>query len=611
MLQPAARSKLKKLRPLAAFDCFLSVLCIDITIYPFDYQLIISFVIVFPHYGFCRDALRVKIVHCLDPDDRISRLPDDILLHILCFMKIKDSTATSLLSRRWRYMCASLPRIDFDYFIIKDKSPDLSQKDQYSEFIKHGSKVIKSHKGFSLHKVHTGFLDQCVQFALSNKVQKLELDLNLPYGIYNPAEPYVFQAVALDKATDPSFDGFKLLKYLCLKSVMMANDVLEGGGVERLLFIVSMNKVPHLVKLSMSTSLKAADEIPLFSSCLFQLESLKLQLSYCFHHKPLEHNVLSMVSKLTKLKELEILCEPAMVKDLLLLIPLIEALQQLHKLVIRVFCVSLFPEWRTPEGMPASSSKSSEVERRVGALEHLKVLKFVGCRIGTTDKEIISYIANNAAALETIIIDPYFENESLLFLTRESARKFKESTLEAAKQWLEAMIPPGVELVIQALEQFDLHKLPTFDEILQIGMALDRSMDRETINGGVDKLVLRGMKFHGFHGVKKEERSLGQKFLVDVDAWMDLRPAGESDQLTDTINYADIYRIVEEVVEGPAQNLLESVAERIARTVLVKYSVISAVLVKIGKPHVAVRGDVDYLGVEILRRRDDDRPARS
>ncbi|CAN1173401.1 F-box/FBD/LRR-repeat protein At1g13570 [Linum perenne] len=143
-------------------------------------------------------------------------------------MKIKDSTATSLLSRRWRYMCASLPRIDFDYFIIKDKSPDLSQKDQYSEFIKRGSKVIKSHKGFSLHKVHTGFLDQCVQFALSNKVQKLELDLNLPYGIYNPAEPYVFQAVALDKATDPSFDGFKLLKSLCLKSVMMANDVLEG-----------------------------------------------------------------------------------------------------------------------------------------------------------------------------------------------------------------------------------------------------------------------------------------------------------------------------------------------------------------------------------------------
>lgn len=57
-----------------------------------------------------------------------------------------------------------------------------------------------------------------------------------------------------------------------------------------------------------------------------------------------------------------------------------------------------------------------------------------------------------------------------------------------------------------------------------------------------DKLVLRGLKFHGFHGVKEEEKKLGQKFVVDVDAWMDLQPAGVSDCLTDTISYTAIYR---------------------------------------------------------------------
>lgn len=56
-----------------------------------------------------------------------------------------------------------------------------------------------------------------------------------------------------------------------------------------------------------------------------------------------------------------------------------------------------------------------------------------------------------------------------------------------------------------------------------------------------DKLVLRGLKFHGYHGVKQEERKLGQKFMVDVDAWMDLRPAGVSDCLSDTLSYTDIY----------------------------------------------------------------------
>lgn len=57
-----------------------------------------------------------------------------------------------------------------------------------------------------------------------------------------------------------------------------------------------------------------------------------------------------------------------------------------------------------------------------------------------------------------------------------------------------------------------------------------------------DKLILKGLKFYGFHGVKPEEKKLGQKFLVDVDAWMDLSQAGNNDNLSDTISYTDIYR---------------------------------------------------------------------
>ncbi|PON98376.1 Dihydroneopterin aldolase [Trema orientale] len=123
-----------------------------------------------------------------------------------------------------------------------------------------------------------------------------------------------------------------------------------------------------------------------------------------------------------------------------------------------------------------------------------------------------------------------------------------------------------------------------------------------------DKLILRGLLFHGFHGVKPEERKLGQKFLVDIDAWLDLRSAGLSDRLSDTISYTDIYRIAKEVVEGQPHNLLESVAQLIASTTLTKHPQISAVRVKLGKPHVAVQGPVDYLGVEILRYRSIDAP---
>ncbi|KAJ6778551.1 DIHYDRONEOPTERIN ALDOLASE 1-RELATED [Salix koriyanagi] len=135
-----------------------------------------------------------------------------------------------------------------------------------------------------------------------------------------------------------------------------------------------------------------------------------------------------------------------------------------------------------------------------------------------------------------------------------------------------------------------------------------RRWEMRKVRGG-DKLILRGLKFHGFHGVKPEERALGQKFLIDVDAWMDLRAAGKSDCLSDTVSYTEIYRIAKEIAEGPPQNLLESVAQQIASTTLSRYPQISAVRVKVGKPHVAVHGILDYLGVEILRHRSSDLPS--
>lgn len=59
-----------------------------------------------------------------------------------------------------------------------------------------------------------------------------------------------------------------------------------------------------------------------------------------------------------------------------------------------------------------------------------------------------------------------------------------------------------------------------------------------------DKLILRGLQFFGFHGVKTEEKRLGQKFLVDVNASLDLRAAGQTDSIDDTVSYTDIYRYV-------------------------------------------------------------------
>ena len=119
----------------------------------------------------------------------------------------------------------------------------------------------------------------------------------------------------------------------------------------------------------------------------------------------------------------------------------------------------------------------------------------------------------------------------------------------------------------------------------------------------MDRIILEGMRFYGFHGVNPEERVLGQEYLVDLSVEMDLSVAGDSDRLEDTISYAHIYRAVRDVMEGEPRNLLEAAAQSIACRVLDEFPV-DSVFVKVKKPHPPIRGSViENATVEIKRSR--------
>jgi 7,8-dihydroneopterin aldolase/epimerase/oxygenase len=122
-----------------------------------------------------------------------------------------------------------------------------------------------------------------------------------------------------------------------------------------------------------------------------------------------------------------------------------------------------------------------------------------------------------------------------------------------------------------------------------------------------DRILLEGMVFHGRHGTLAAERELGQPFVVDVELRLDLRPAGNSDDLAQTVDYGEVHRRAREIVEGEPVNLTETVAERIARAILEEHPAVEAVRVKVSKPHVRL-DDTVLAGsaVEILRRRDAD-----
>jgi dihydroneopterin aldolase len=109
------------------------------------------------------------------------------------------------------------------------------------------------------------------------------------------------------------------------------------------------------------------------------------------------------------------------------------------------------------------------------------------------------------------------------------------------------------------------------------------------------------MQFYGFHGVNPEERTLGQPYVVDLEVELDLRPAGRSDNLEDTVSYTKLYRVAQGVMEGQPKNLLEAAAETIAQQTLEQFPV-NAVRVHVRKPQPPIRGSsIEYAGVEIHR----------
>jgi dihydroneopterin aldolase len=120
-----------------------------------------------------------------------------------------------------------------------------------------------------------------------------------------------------------------------------------------------------------------------------------------------------------------------------------------------------------------------------------------------------------------------------------------------------------------------------------------------------DRILLEGMVFHGRHGTLPAERELGQPFVVDIELRLDLRSAGLSDDLAQTVDYGEVHRRTKEIVEGPPVNLTETVAERVAAAILKDHSPVESVRVKVAKPHVRLDGTI-LVGsaVEILRRRD-------
>lgn len=111
------------------------------------------------------------------------------------------------------------------------------------------------------------------------------------------------------------------------------------------------------------------------------------------------------------------------------------------------------------------------------------------------------------------------------------------------------------------------------------------------------------MIFYGYHGVFPEENKLGQRFVVDLIIELDLQKAGQTDNLDDTVNYAELYKICRDIVEKKTFRLVETIAETIAAKILHDLEKVLACTVKVIKPDPPIPGNYQSVAVQIKRSR--------
>ena len=114
---------------------------------------------------------------------------------------------------------------------------------------------------------------------------------------------------------------------------------------------------------------------------------------------------------------------------------------------------------------------------------------------------------------------------------------------------------------------------------------------------------MKDLAFFGYHGVMQEETTLGQKFFLDIEIYTDLKKAGKSDAVEDTVHYGEVYNIIKDIVQNKRFKLIEALAENIAEVVLEKFIKIQEINVIVRKPEAPIAGIFDHVGVDIRRTR--------
>ena len=120
----------------------------------------------------------------------------------------------------------------------------------------------------------------------------------------------------------------------------------------------------------------------------------------------------------------------------------------------------------------------------------------------------------------------------------------------------------------------------------------------------MDKIIIKDLKFYAYHGVNPEEKTEGQNFVLDIECSADLSLPCATDNVDDTVSYAQIIKLVRKVFTAEKYDLLEKAAQVVADAILENFDKIEKVVITLKKPEAPMKADFGYVAVKIKRERE-------
>lgn len=122
------------------------------------------------------------------------------------------------------------------------------------------------------------------------------------------------------------------------------------------------------------------------------------------------------------------------------------------------------------------------------------------------------------------------------------------------------------------------------------------------VNSSVDQIIIENLQVYAYHGVYREENEKGQNFYISAVLETDTRQAGILDDLGLSTNYGEVCMFLNSFVKEHTYKLIETVAERTAEALLLRFPLVGRVTLEIRKPEAPVKLPFESVSVKITRR---------